>query len=68
MTTFTPETGIAMVLASHITLSAGLAFLFTPLFTSSLGSLPPQLYSHGSALIGTIQQVAGAAGSRCSCR
>lgn len=62
MTTFTPETGIAMVLASHITLSAGLAFLFTPLFTSSLGSLPPQLYSHGSALIGTIQQVAGAAG------
>ena len=32
----------------------------TPLFTVALGSLPKRLYSHGSALIGTIQQVAGA--------
>ena len=34
-----------------------------PLFTVALGSLPKRLYSHGSALIGTIQQVAGAAGT-----
>ncbi|MBV7410447.1 MDR family MFS transporter [Maritimibacter sp. DP1N21-5] len=62
MVTFTPETGVPMVLAAHIILSAGLAFMFTPLFTSSLGSLPSDLYSHGSAVIGTVQQVAGAAG------
>ncbi|WP_298497442.1 MDR family MFS transporter [uncultured Maritimibacter sp.] len=62
MVTFTPETGIAKVLAAHIILSAGLAFMFTPLFTSSLGALPQALYSHGSAVIGTVQQVAGAAG------
>ena len=40
----------------------GFAFLFTPLFTMSLSSVSPRLYSHGSAVIGTIQQVAGAAG------
>jgi DHA2 family lincomycin resistance protein-like MFS transporter len=43
-------------------MSAGFAFLFTPLFTASLSSVKPSLYSHGSAVIGTIQQVAGAAG------
>src|SRR5690606_19891108 len=35
---------------------------FTPLFSASLGSLQRQLYSHGSAALNTIQQVAGAAG------
>ncbi|WP_226628822.1 MDR family MFS transporter [Alloyangia pacifica] len=53
---------IWMVLACHMLLSIGLALLFTPLFTSSLGSLPKELYSYGSAVIGTVQQVAGAAG------
>jgi DHA2 family lincomycin resistance protein-like MFS transporter len=43
-------------------MSIGFAFLFTPLFTTSLSSVKPSLYSHGSAVIGTIQQVAGAAG------
>jgi DHA2 family lincomycin resistance protein-like MFS transporter len=42
--------------------SVGLAFLFTPLFTSSLGAIKPELYSHGSAVLGSTQQVAGAAG------
>jgi DHA2 family lincomycin resistance protein-like MFS transporter len=36
--------------------------MFTPLFTASLSSLPMQLYSHGSAILGSVQQVAGAAG------
>ncbi|MGR3723296.1 MDR family MFS transporter [Abyssibius alkaniclasticus] len=62
MAGFGPETAFALVLASHMILSLGLAFLFTPLFTSSLGSLPQALYSHGSAVLGTTQQVAGAAG------
>ncbi len=52
-----------ILLASHMTLSLGLACVFTPLFTSSLGSLPPRLYSHGSAIVSTIQQVAAAAGT-----
>jgi len=44
-------------------MSVGLAMMFTPLFTASLGSLERHLYSHGSAMIGTVQQVAGAAGT-----
>ena len=51
------------LLVAHLILSAGLAQIFTPLFTSSLGSLPRRLYAHGSAVIGTVQQVAGAAGT-----
>ncbi|GKY87218.1 MFS transporter [Sinisalibacter aestuarii] len=62
MSTLGTGSPIAIVLASHVLISAGLAFLFTPLFSSSLGSLPKHLYSHGSAVIGTVQQVAGAAG------
>ena len=51
------------LLVAHLCLSLGLAFMFTPLFTISLGALPPYLYSHGSAMVGTVQQVAGAAGT-----
>jgi DHA2 family lincomycin resistance protein-like MFS transporter len=57
------DTPVWMLLAAHVVLSIGLALMFTPLFTVSLGSLPPNLYSHGSAMIGATQQVAGAAGT-----
>lgn len=63
MTTYGESTPWGLVLALHILLSVGLAFMFTPLFTTSLGSLKPHLYSHGSATIGTVQQLAGAAGT-----
>lgn len=53
----------AWLLVAHVVLSVGLAMTFTPLFSASLGSLKPELYSHGSAAIGSIQQVAGAAGT-----
>lgn len=52
-----------VLLVGHIVFSLGLAFIFTPLFTSSLGSLPKHLYSHGSATVSTMQQVAAAAGT-----
>lgn len=63
LTTFDAATSSWLVLGTHVLLSAGLALMFTPLFTASLGSLRPQLYSHGSAVVGTVQQVAGAAGT-----
>jgi DHA2 family lincomycin resistance protein-like MFS transporter len=50
------------ILAGHIVMCVGFALLFTPLFTVCLSSVPPQLYSHGSAVLGSFQQVAGAAG------
>lgn len=52
-----------VLIACHVVQSAGLSLLFTSLFSASLGSLPPHLYSHGSATLATIQQVAGAAGT-----
>ncbi|WP_291055065.1 MDR family MFS transporter [Herbiconiux sp.] len=63
LTMVNENTSMWFVLAAHITLSVGLAFMFTPLFTAGLGSLRPRLYSHGSAIIGTVQQLAGAAGT-----
>ncbi len=62
MTLLTPTTWFGFILAGHLVFSVALAFLFTPLFTASLGSVKPQLYSHGSALLGSTQQIAGAAG------
>lgn len=52
-----------MLIGLHMVLSVGLACLFTPAFTSALNPLPPRLYSHGSATLTTLQQVAGAAGA-----
>ena len=57
------DTPVWLLLAAHILFSIALALMFTPLFTVSLGSLPPNLYSHGSAMVGTTQQVGGAAGT-----
>jgi len=57
------DSAIIMIIAVHVLLSAGLAFMFTPLLTSALGSLRPELYPHGSAIVGTVQQLAGAAGT-----
>lgn len=51
------------LLGVHLIMSVGFALLFTPLFSASLGALPPHLYSHGSAVLGTTQQVAGAMGT-----
>jgi DHA2 family lincomycin resistance protein-like MFS transporter len=56
------DTSVANILIGHIAISIGLGLVFTPLFTASLSSVPPQLYSHGSAIGGVIPQIAGAAG------
>ncbi|WP_308468939.1 DHA2 family efflux MFS transporter permease subunit [Rathayibacter soli] len=63
LTTVGATTSPYFVLAAHVTLSIGLALLFTPLFTAGLGAVKPSLYSHGSAIVGTVQQMAGAAGT-----
>lgn len=61
--TLNPATPWWFVMGCHMVMSLCFAFMFTPLFTVSLGALPERLYSHGSALVGTVQQVAGAAGT-----
>ena len=57
------STPIWMLIGFHMLLMLGLSCLFTPSFTAGLNPLPPYLYSHGSAILGTLQQVAGAAGA-----
>ncbi|MEU6700665.1 MDR family MFS transporter [Pseudonocardia sp. NPDC046786] len=62
-TTLGAASPIWLVVVLHVGLSAALALMFTPLMTDALGSLPGGLYSHGSAILTTLQQVAGAAGT-----
>ncbi|WP_413319137.1 MDR family MFS transporter [Agrococcus sp. 1P02AA] len=62
-TTLSPSTPWWMVLIMQMVLMLGFAFTFPPLFTVSLAALPKRLYGHGSAIVGTVQQVAGAAGT-----
>jgi len=59
----TPATQWWHLLGANLLMSLGLAFMFTPLFTTALGALPHHLRSYGSATVGTVQQVAGAAGT-----
>lgn len=63
MVFFDQHTWPGWILIVNILMSLGLAFIFTPLFTVSMSSAPPQLYSHASATLGTIQQLGGAAGT-----
>ena len=62
MTLLGSQTRWEYILGGHIVMCIGFGLLFTPLFTASLASIPPQLYSHGSAVLASLQQVAGAAG------
>jgi DHA2 family lincomycin resistance protein-like MFS transporter len=62
LSTVGASTSVWVIAAVQTVLSIGLALSFTPLFTASLASLQPRFYSHGSAVLGTVQQVAGAAG------
>lgn len=63
LSTLGADSNLRSVILGHVVLSVGIAFALTPLMTTSLGSLPRTLYSHGSAIVSTLQQVAGAAGT-----
>lgn len=52
-----------LIIALNIPLGIGMAMVMTPLLTLSLGSLPRSLYGHGSAILNTLQQLAGALGT-----
>lgn len=56
-----PEPWMIAVLVIFINL--GLSLIFTPAMTSALNSLSMNLYSHGSAVLSTLQQVGGAVGT-----
>lgn len=57
------STSVWHLLGANLVLMIGLSATFTPLMTSGLGAVAPHLYSHASAVVGSFQQVAGAAGA-----
>lgn len=59
----TANTPLWWIVVVQTVLNVALALLFTPAFTNGLNPLPPHLYSHGSAIMSTLQQVAGAIGT-----
>ena len=63
LSTVTAETDAGLVVAMHVAFCIGMSMLMTPLMTVALGSLPRNLYGHGSAIMNTLQQLAGAAGT-----
>jgi len=63
MTLLDENSAGGLVIGTHLGLSFGFGLMLTPLMTAALGSLKQSLYSHGSAIVSTVQQLAGAAGT-----
>ncbi|MGC5078225.1 MDR family MFS transporter [Agrococcus sp. DT81.2] len=61
--TITATTDLAVVIAMNVTFCVGMALIMTPLMSAALGGLEPRFYGHGSAVMNTLQQLAGAAGT-----
>ncbi|WP_035758719.1 MDR family MFS transporter [Granulicoccus phenolivorans] len=56
-------TSIGYIIVVHVVFSVGMALVMTSLMTASLASLPMKEYGHGSAILNTLQQLGGAAGT-----
>ncbi|USK69872.1 DHA2 family efflux MFS transporter permease subunit [Peribacillus asahii] len=57
------DTAITLVVALHIFLMIGVSMIMMPAQTNGLNQLPPQFYPDGTAIMNTLQQVAGAIGT-----
>ena len=57
------NSSIFAVLVLHMLLCLSLACVMTPLMTDGLAAVPKNLYSHGSAILNTLEQLGGAAGT-----
>ncbi|AEI42958.1 MDR family MFS transporter [Paenibacillus mucilaginosus] len=59
----TPASSVAFMVTLHIGLMVGISMVWMPSQTNGLNQLPPELYPHGTAIMNTLQQVAGAIGT-----
>ena len=57
------ETQVWQLVTFHVIFAFGFGLLMTPMMTTALSSLTGELYSHGSAILTTLQQLAAAAGT-----
>ncbi len=56
-------TPIAVIVTLHIFMMVGISMIMMPAQTNGLNQLPSQFYPHGTAIMNTLQQVAGAIGT-----
>lgn len=63
MATLSEDSKVWMVVGMHVLFALGMGLMMTPLMTTALSALPRELYSHGSAIMNTLQQLAGAMGT-----
>ena len=61
--TITMETSSAFIIGLHIMTMIGVSMIMMPAQTNGLNQLPRELYPHGTAIMNTLQQVAGAIGT-----
>lgn len=59
----TISTSYSKIMICNTLLMLGISMVMMPLMTNALNVLPPQLYPHGTAILSTLQQVAGAVGT-----
>ena len=59
----TVSTSYLTIMVWNTLLMLGISMLMMPVMTNALNELPPKLYPHGTAIISTLQQVAGAVGT-----
>lgn len=61
--TVTSDAPVWQIIVSNMVFFAGIPFIIMPAQTNGLNQLPRKLYSDGSAVMNTLQQIAGAAGT-----
>ncbi|WP_341347604.1 MDR family MFS transporter [Paenibacillus sp. FSL H3-0469] len=59
----TTTTSLTQIIVLHTFLMIGISMVWMPSQANGLNQLPPSLYPHGSAIMNTLQQVAGAIGT-----
>ncbi|KQU60067.1 DHA2 family efflux MFS transporter permease subunit [Rossellomorea marisflavi] len=57
------DTSSYFIVGMHILLMIGVSMIMMPAQTNGLNQLPPELYPDGTAIMNTLQQVAGAIGT-----
>ncbi|UGB33259.1 DHA2 family efflux MFS transporter permease subunit [Metabacillus sp. B2-18] len=61
--TISMETSSSLIIGLHIVMMVGISMVMMPAQTNGLNQLPPELYPDGTAIMNTLQQVAGAIGT-----
>jgi len=63
MTRLDEDKNVWFLIGCAVVLNIGLACLMTPLMANALAAVPTHLSAHGSSILNTLQQLAGAAGT-----